>query len=281
MQLNIGPEISTSRNAIINVSTTFPEGSTTIVYLDARIQVNYSDTGAGAWPGRILVIKDIDGGLSLTKSITVSTISTSGYDFIYNGSTTNSFSFHKPFESVSLVNRTPYSYSILNTYANPTDSKHLVNSLNVSTANVNFLSCGIVSTNMNIALSNNPILTIQNFNISSINGFGDVRPYNLAISSLNFIKEISDPNFMSLGFYTSFGRITLVNGTNFISLPNLNTNSIVLCQRVSTNNSTEIGHLTASNNYFLNNISFTSQQQFSGVTMSGDQSSIDWCVFNN
>jgi hypothetical protein len=253
MSIQIGPQYSTNRDSVIFVNTSFPEYSTAVVYVSSVTT-----------PGFSFTVQDFNGGLSRNKYITISTIKD-----IKLLSPASTIAFNSPFDSYSFTNISPTSWIVNNKYNNPLNGSNLLLDLQASTIQTSNLSCLTISTVFSSISSFTSTIAYSSFIIPYVNNQSYPRPSNrYNVAALSFQP----------GQYQSFGTTELHEGQSTVTTSLLRPSSIILLQRVSTNNSQDLGYLFTSNTG-ANTFKILSYYS-KGAQLTRDYSSVSWILFN-
>jgi hypothetical protein len=253
MSIQIGPQYSTNRDSVIFVNTSFPEYSTAVVYLSSVTT-----------PGFKFTVQDLNGGLSRNKYITISTIQD-----INLLSPASTIAFNSPYDSYSFTSLSPTSWIVNNKYNNPLNGSNLLLDLQASTIQTSNLSCLTISTIFSSMSTYNSSIAYSSFRIPYVNNQVYPRPnYSYNINSLSF----------SQGQQQCFGTTDLYEGQSTVTNSFLRPSSIILLQRVSTNNSQDLGYLFTSNTG-PNTFKIVSYRS-DALRIARDYSSVSWILFN-
>ena len=156
-----------------------------------------------------------------------------------------------------------------NKYNNPLNGTNLLLDLQASTIQTSNLSCLTISTVFSSISSFNSTIAYSSFTIPYVNNQSYPRPSNrYNVAALSFQP----------GQYQSFGTTELYEGQSTVTTSLLRPSSIILLQRVSTNNSQDLGYLFTSNTG-ANTFKILSYYS-KGAQLTRDYSSVSWILFN-
>ncbi len=253
MSIQIGPQYSTNKDSVIFVNTSFPENSTAVVYLSSVTN-----------PGFSFTVQDFNGGLSRNRYITISTAKDTNLL-----SPASTIAFNSPYDSYSFTAISPTSWIVNNKYNNPLNGSNLLLDIQASAIQTSNLSCLTISTVLSSISSFTSTIAYSSFTIPYVNN----QTYPRATNRYNVAALSFQP-----GQYQSFGTTELYEGQSTVTNSFLRPSSIILLQRVSTNNSQDLGYLFTSNTG-TNTFKILSYRS-DALRIARDYSSVSWILFN-